>query len=476
MPSFIPEKYLRVVEIVKCDNSFTEDSMLSGSNESHQMTALFHAGGVLADATLMNQSFKGIFSVFAPKVSGMQHLRDSLGFDSMCLKFLFSSMASLLGSIGQMNYSVANAWLDVSADHDQMMGSLTLSVQFGAWKGAGMAVESASKMEAMGLGSLSAESGMHGISGFLKHATWSPSDLLHGQIAISPIEWVKFLDNSEEPVPFFLSMFAHLKKSKTQKAGTTSRSQGQQALMLDESMIHSQVEAVAVSIIGSDVGHEEPLMAAGLDSLGAVELRNGLESQLGLELPSTLVFDYPTINSISDYIRDNLITEDTDVVHVMDDVPHIADMNASDELISISCLSQRLPQSYQGGTNTVDCISMIPTSRWNSEISLTEDMSVRFGAFVESVYEFDAAIFSLSQAEAALVDPQQRMILEMAEEIVDQRHSKHFKGKNCNNRIMKALANCLTLSFLIILQTMQLEFLLEFQHLTLLTLPRNTVL
>lgn len=41
---------------------------------------------------------------------------------------------------------------------------------------------------------------------------------------------------------------------------------------------------------------------AGLDSLGAVELRNGIQMQFNLDLPATVTFDYPSVNSLVDYI------------------------------------------------------------------------------------------------------------------------------------------------------------------------------
>lgn len=40
---------------------------------------------------------------------------------------------------------------------------------------------------------------------------------------------------------------------------------------------------------------------------GAVELRNELSRALGLELPGTLVFDYPTADAIVRFLADKLL-------------------------------------------------------------------------------------------------------------------------------------------------------------------------
>ena len=47
---------------------------------------------------------------------------------------------------------------------------------------------------------------------------------------------------------------------------------------------------------------DEPLMSAGVDSLAAVELRNSMQSKFSLELPPTVIFDFPSIAALSAHV------------------------------------------------------------------------------------------------------------------------------------------------------------------------------
>lgn len=75
---------------------------------------------------------------------------------------------------------------------------------------------------------------------------------------------------------------------------------------MDLDQLTELVQSTVESILGSAVTADEPLMAAGLDSLGATEVRHNLQGAVGLELPATLVFDHPTTQAIVQYVHEEM--------------------------------------------------------------------------------------------------------------------------------------------------------------------------
>ena len=55
-------------------------------------------------------------------------------------------------------------------------------------------------------------------------------------------------------------------------------------------------------MLGSAPAPDQPLMEAGLDSLGSVELRNALSSRFSIELGPTATFDYPSIAALAQHV------------------------------------------------------------------------------------------------------------------------------------------------------------------------------
>lgn len=76
----------------------------------------------------------------------------------------------------------------------------------------------------------------------------------------------------------------------------------QAGVSVDSEGVLKKVAAIVERQLGKSLQPESQLMEAGLDSLGAVELRSALGVAFDLELPATLAFDYPTTAALADFI------------------------------------------------------------------------------------------------------------------------------------------------------------------------------
>lgn len=191
--------------------------------------------------------------------------------------------------------------------------------------------------------------------------------------------------------------------------------------------LRTQIAQVLSMPIGK-ISPQHRFFDLGMDSLMAEQVKNRLQIDLGHTLSVTLVFDYPTIGKLADYLL-------RDVLKLNDAAQRTNRAKKRDlaEPIAIVGLGCRFP----GGANTpeaywqllingVDAIQDVPAGRWNADEYFDPDPTtpgktyVKAGGFLnQPVDEFEPLFFGISPREAASMDPQQRLLLEVAWEALE---------------------------------------------------------
>jgi acyl transferase domain-containing protein/acyl-CoA synthetase (AMP-forming)/AMP-acid ligase II/NAD(P)-dependent dehydrogenase (short-subunit alcohol dehydrogenase family)/acyl carrier protein/SAM-dependent methyltransferase len=187
-----------------------------------------------------------------------------------------------------------------------------------------------------------------------------------------------------------------------------------------EGWIRSRLAALLL-IPAESIDSRAAFSRYGLDSLGAMTLAGDLQSRLGRELPSFLLFDYPSLETL--------------VRHLLPDEPSRLEVASgrgeSQEPIAIVGLACRFPGADNPNEfwhllrNAVDAIEEVPRDRWrwedyyDSNTASPGKMNTRWGGFLKSVDQFDPGFFEISPREASQMDPQQRLLLEVAWEALE---------------------------------------------------------
>ena len=166
----------------------------------------------------------------------------------------------------------------------------------------------------------------------------------------------------------------------------------------------------------------QPFVDYGLDSVQAVNLTAELENWLGRSLTPTLIWDYPTIADLADYLAEPKVVANRQL--------SIGNGQLPIAVIGVGCRfpGANDPDSFwQMLQNGVDAISTVPVDRWDIEATYANGdepirgkMSTRWGGFLDQVDQFDPSFFGISPREAERMDPQQRLLLEVAWEALER--------------------------------------------------------
>ena len=307
----LEEKGARI-QILKGDVSKSEDlaSALAGAKETMPpLRGIIHAAGVLDDGILLQQSQSRLGTVMAPKVQGTWNLH--LLTRDLPLDFfvMFSSTAAILGSPGQSNYAAANAFLDGFAAYRQAQGLPATSINWGAWAEVGMAAQHNTE-KLRGVKTFTSTEGLRALGQILQQNA--------SQLVVLPTNWAEGLMSysSGEESPIYREITAQVKRRGTKKVEAPRKSNlvhqlsttvpnKRMPLLID----HIRQNAAQVLKVdhSNNIDLHQPLHAMGLDSLMAVELRNTLGFSVGKTLPATLLFEYPTVNELAQYIAKEVL-------------------------------------------------------------------------------------------------------------------------------------------------------------------------
>jgi polyene macrolide polyketide synthase len=424
------------VSIAACDVSDREqlEALIDSIPSEHPLGAVVHSAAVLEDSMLESLDTDRLERVMRPKVDAAWHLHELTKDLGLSQFLLFSSAAGIFGSPGQGNYAAANSFLDALAQLRRAEGLPATSMAWGLWK---QKSNLASDSSDQGVDWM--ERQIHQRSGVIPMAPERGLQLFDSARALSrpvviPVQLdfgVMRAQAREGILPAVMADLVRVPGRRRQEGGSLAARLDSVPEAEHQAVCLDLVRTHAAAVLGySSAAEVEPDLAfreLGFDSLGAVELRNRLSAASGLRLPATVVFDYPTANELADFL---LASAGTGLRAPAAAMPR---PSSPDEPIAIVGMACRYPggiSSPRGlwdlARSEVDAISAFPTDRgWDLERLYDPDPDkpdtcyAREGGFLSTAADFDSAFFRISPREAEIMDPQERLLLEVCWEALE---------------------------------------------------------
>jgi NADPH:quinone reductase-like Zn-dependent oxidoreductase/acyl carrier protein len=317
------------VRVTACDaaDRYALAAVLARIPDDIPLTTVVHTAAVLDDGVTGSLNPDRIDAVLRPKADAAWHLHQLTMDADLDAFVLFSSAAATFGAPGQGNYAAANASLDALAAARRAAGLPAVSLAWGLWAGsAGLTGHlddgDRARMARGGLAALTNAQGLALLDAALgrDEAVLIPArlDLAARRTAaargepVSPL-WHALIPPSgpvaRSGVPGSPGVPAApaVQGSALRQQLAALPEDDQDTLVLD--LVRGHVATVLGHATADAIEPDRAFTDLGFDSLTAVELRNRLTAATGLQLPATLVFDYPAPAALARHLREQLAPE-----------------------------------------------------------------------------------------------------------------------------------------------------------------------
>lgn len=404
-----------------------------------KIDGIIHSAGVIRDALVFKKTHAELDEVLAPKVYGSLLLDEATKDEQLDFFVMFSSTSALLGNVGQADYAFANHFMDHFAKQRDLWTKgnkrygKTLSINWPLWRDGGMKVDAQTESmlaDVFGMHPMSVDTGLHTFETGLKTDTHNLF-VIEGETD----KIRKMLNIVDRAVPQVGP------ESKAVMADT--RTAGREWFGKVEKDVVRIVSRL-LKIREADLDPEAEMSDFGFDSILLTQFSEELSEMYESEILPSIFFEHRTLSSLIDYLvktcGERLFVHD----QLQPSVSHEAEAaktaayveerhlemapaqpwTEDRESVAIIGISGVMPQSADLGEfwdhleQGHDLVTVIPPDRWNwSDFpSQSEDghcFTSKWGGFLHEIDTFDPLFFGISPREAELMDPQQRIFMEV---------------------------------------------------------------
>ncbi|EKG19785.1 Beta-ketoacyl synthase [Macrophomina phaseolina MS6] len=300
------------VSIFQGDVTKKEDVQKCIETLSHNLAGIFQAAMVLRDVPFAQMTVDQWRACVYPKTYGTHNLHEATKNLDLDFFVCFSSGAAIVGSVGQANYSAANAYLDALMRHRREQGLAGTTMNVGVVQGVGVVAEDAALgtvLDRLGYDAISEEELFYQI----EEAVVAPKALGSTAYGVDAHQIVTGINTKRKDVywatkPIFRNLYANMDLGNEAKRGngtqnlTVALKKSADAEERVSLLLNAFIEKVA-AVMGAPVDTiqaKNPLSAYGLDSIVAVEFRKWFAKTVAVDIP---LFDVLGATSIEALVR-----------------------------------------------------------------------------------------------------------------------------------------------------------------------------
>lgn len=277
------------------------------------LAGVLHTAAVIEFQSLDDIHLDDFIAATRAKVAGSWVLHEQTAALDLDFFVLFSSMAAIGGFPQLSHYAAGNCFMDALAHRRRELGLPAVSINWGLWSdGRAASDDNKQLFERIGLRAMPSAKALEGLQRELAGNS--------AQTTFAWVDWDTFRPVYESRgASRFLSQLVLQPVSSTPGA-TSDERERQSALRkrLDTAdpeaalqLLEDSVREAVATILGVPVDEvterSEGFFQMGMDSIMTVELRRRLESSLQVNLPTTLAFEYPTIERLTEYLAGEVL-------------------------------------------------------------------------------------------------------------------------------------------------------------------------